>query len=674
MTWELREDGLDLGRLAEQESLLTLVQRARRRARVARRGRAGRPQRHLPVRLPRDPAAALRRVRLRQPGGGGGRRRRPRRDARAAAGRRRALRRPLRRAARPRARARHARRARSPAPSHWRSPAGREVKVRSTRLVSFTQRAILAIEYEVEAVGDDMRVVLQSELSAEPDITHMQSDDPRAAAQLEDPLVGRGALTPTRRWSCSSTAPGAPGCGSPPRWTTSAEGEADVSEDVGRLIVAADLPAGETLRLVKYVAYAWSGQRSASSLRAQVRGSLAEARHSGWQGLLDQQRAYLDDFWARADVEVDGDDELQLAVRYGLFGVLQACARAERRAIGAKGLTGTGYDGHAFWDTEAYVLPVLTYTLPEAAADALRWRVSTLDEARERARQLTLAGAAFPWRTIAGRECSGYWPAGTAAFHVNAAIAGAAVRLWRATRRREAARRGRPPDRHGDGAAVDGARPPRRGGRLPHPGRHRSRRVLGAGRRQRLHEPDGGGQPARGGRAGLRGRRRARGLGDRGGRDGRPVLARRRRPRPGGGLPRPRRLGLRARRRPSEYPLLLHFPYFDLYRKQVIKQADLVMALWTCGDRFTDDGEGARVRLLRAADRARLVPERVRPGDRRRRDRATSSSPTTTSARPRWSTSTTSTTTPTTGSTARRWPAPGWRSWPASAGSATTTA
>ena len=110
-------------------------------------------------------------------------------------------------------------------------------------------------------------------------------------------------------------------------------------------------------------------------------------------------------------------------MRFGLFHVLQASARAERRAIASKGLTGPGYDGHAFWDTEGFVLPVLTYTKPQAAADALRWRASTLDLAKERAAQLDLEGAAFPWRTIRGQECSAYWPAGTAAWHVNADIA-----------------------------------------------------------------------------------------------------------------------------------------------------------------------------------------------------------------------------------------------------------
>ena len=187
------------------------------------------------------------------------------------------------------------------------------------------------------------------------------------------------------------------------------------------------------MRLVKLVAYGWSLERTVPALRDQVAAALAAARQAGWDGLLADQRRYLDDFWARADVELSGDPELQQAVRFALFHLLQAGARAERRAIPAKGLTGTGYDGHSFWDTEMFVLPVLTYTIPTAAADTLCWRHSTISAAQQRAHELGLAGAAFPWRTIHGEECSGYWPAGTAAFHVNADIADAVIRHVNAT-------------------------------------------------------------------------------------------------------------------------------------------------------------------------------------------------------------------------------------------------
>ncbi len=158
-------------------------------------------------------------------------------------------------------------------------------------------------------------------------------------------------------------------------------------------------------------------------MRDQVAAALAEAHHAGWDSLCREQKDYLDQFWEGADVEVDGDAELQQAVRFSMFHTLQAAARAEQRAIAAKGLTGPGYDGHTFWDTEAFVLPVLIFNAPRAAGDALRWRHATLDIARQRAQDLGLKGAAFAWRTIRGQECSGYWPAGTAAFHINADIA-----------------------------------------------------------------------------------------------------------------------------------------------------------------------------------------------------------------------------------------------------------
>jgi hypothetical protein len=184
-------------------------------------------------------------------------------------------------------------------------------------------------------------------------------------------------------------------------------------------------------------------------------------------------------------------------VRFGLFHLLQASARAEQRPIAAKGLTGTGYSGHAFWETEMYVLPVLTTLTPTVVADALTWRHATLPLARERAGILHLRGAALPWRTISGRECGAYWPAGTAAFHVNAAVAAAVGRYvaWTGDhdfeRERgiellvETARLWESLGYYGDD------------GRFHLDGGHRSRRVQRAGRRQHLHQRDGRPEPAR---------------------------------------------------------------------------------------------------------------------------------------------------------------------------------
>ncbi|WP_375487785.1 glycoside hydrolase family 65 protein [uncultured Mycobacterium sp.] len=311
--------------------------------------------------------------------------------------------------------------------AHWRSPAGKQVKVVSTRLVSLVQRSVAAIEYVVEAIEEFVRVTLQSELVANEDLPE-SSSDPRVAAVLDNPLEAveqdcngqRSMLMHrTRASGLMMSAVMDHDIEVPGR----VEYDTDTRPDLARTTVICGLRPGQKLRIVKYLAYGWSSLRSRPALRDQAVAALTGARYSGWQGLLDAQRDYLDDFWDSADVEVEGDPVVQQAVRFGLFHILQASARAEVRAIPGKGLTGSGYDGHAFWDTEGFVLPVLTYTAPQAAADALRWRAATLDLAKDRAAELGLEGAAFPWRTIRGQECSGYWPAGTAAFHVNADIA-----------------------------------------------------------------------------------------------------------------------------------------------------------------------------------------------------------------------------------------------------------
>jgi len=311
--------------------------------------------------------------------------------------------------------------------AHWSSPSGKEIKITSTRLVSLTHRSAAAIEYVVEAVDEFVRVNVQSELVTNED-QPTTSADPRVAAILDNPLeavdhentdTGAILMHRTRASDLMMSAGMDHEIEVPGRF----EVTTDARPDLARTTVICGLRPGQKLRIVKYLAYGWSSKRSRPALRDQAAAALHNARYSGWQGLIDSQREYLDDFWDNADVEVEGDGESQQAVRFGLFHLLQASARAERRAIPSKGLTGTGYDGHAFWDTEGYVLPVLTYTLPHAVADSLRWRASTLDMARERAAELGLKGASFPWRTIRGQECSAYWPAGTAAFHINADIA-----------------------------------------------------------------------------------------------------------------------------------------------------------------------------------------------------------------------------------------------------------
>ena len=318
----------------------------------------------------------------------------------------------------------------------WVSPSGVRVRVCSTRLVSLTRRSLVAIRYRVESLDQPLRVVVQSELVANEDIP-AQSADPRVAAVIENALQAvehegadlRAVLIHRTERSKLQMAAAMDHqiSSSDPSLVT----EMSVRPDWARATISAGLGPGQSLDLTKFVAYGWSSQRSVPALRDQVSAALVSALDASWDTVADEQHAAFDDFWSGADVELDGPVEIQQAVRFGIFHAYQSAARAEQRAIPAKGLTGPGYDGHAFWDTESFVLPLLSATAPSAARDALRWRASTMDLAMERARTLRLSGAAFPWRTIRGQECSAYWPAGTAAMHLNADIAVAAARyVW----------------------------------------------------------------------------------------------------------------------------------------------------------------------------------------------------------------------------------------------------
>jgi alpha,alpha-trehalose phosphorylase len=484
----------------------------------------------------------------------------------------------------------------------WTSPTGRQIKVSSTRLVSFTQRAVAVIEYIIEPVDGEFPVVVQSELVANqsgPDA----SSDPRAAAALASPLESelhmsaddtRAVLVHRTRASGLRMAAAMDHLIEGPEGTTHT---AESYEDLGRVQITTTVAPGKPLRLVKLMGYGWSAERSGPALLDQVSAALAAARHTGWAQLQQDQRSYLDDFWEHADVELEGDPELQQALRFGLFHTLQAGARGEQRAIAAKGLTGPGYDGHTFWDTEMYVLPVLTYTAPHAAADALRWRASTLDLARDRARTLGLRGASFPWRTIRGQECSSYWPAGTAAFHINADIAKAVTRYLAAHD---------DPEFEHDVAAellVETARLWRSLGHHDVAGRFRIDGVTGPDEYSAVADNNvytnlmAQNNLTAAADVCARHPRRAQELGvdEEETAAWRDAAAKMTIPYDEGleVHPQSERFTDHApwqfdRCSPDQYPLLLHFPYFDLYRKQVVKQADLVMALYECGHAFTD--------------------------------------------------------------------------------------
>ena len=485
----------------------------------------------------------------------------------------------------------------------WVSPAGKKVRVRSTRFVSFVHRSIACIRFEVEAVDAPARIVIQSSLVANEPLPMRDGNDPRAGLSHDLRMTGEHnsyrnmhALLAHSTHASGLTMVAAMDhmYDGPETTRVSAMSEPNLA----RLTFSIEIAAGQRMGGTKCVGYGWSSIRSMPALRDQVDAAISAIKRVTWDGLLEEQRKYLDRVWERADIEIDGDPQLQQAVRFALFQALQASARAERRAIPAKGLTSRGYDGHTFWDMDTFLLPQITYVAPQAARDALLWRHSTLDLARARAKELRLQGATFPWRTIRGEECSGYWPAGTAAFHINADVADAVRRYINAT--------GDAEFEAGEGfeILIETARLWQSLGHLDAEGMFRIDGVTGpdeytalvdnnvftnlmAARNLRTAAQVAQKFPARAQEFGITTEEIATWT------HSAENMA----------VPFDAELGVTAQSegftryrawdfrntREEEYPLLLHFPYYLLYSSQVIKQADMVMALYMCGDAFTTE-------------------------------------------------------------------------------------
>jgi alpha,alpha-trehalose phosphorylase len=332
----------------------------------------------------------------------------------------------------------------------WRTPGGKRVRVRSRRMVSFTQRHLAVLTFEVTMLDDYAPVAISSQILNRQDGEdeyHVRAKamgegvDPRKAGQL-----GHRVLKPQANWG--SVAEGRVSLGyqcteSGMTIAVAADHRLETEnnytkrmqtdDDLAKMTFRIDAEPGQPIVLTKLVSYHTSRGVPSRELLDRCRRTLDRAHDEGLDKQFDDQRAWLDAFWARSDVEIPGQPEVQQATRWNLFQIAQASARAEGTGIAAKGVSGSGYGGHYFWDTEVYVLPFLTYTTPRAARNALRFRYTLLDAARQRAKQLAQHGALFPWRTINGEEASAYYAAGTAQYHIDADISYALSQYLAAT-------------------------------------------------------------------------------------------------------------------------------------------------------------------------------------------------------------------------------------------------
>ena len=327
----------------------------------------------------------------------------------------------------------------------WLTPGGKRVRVSSTRMVSFFERHLAIMTMEVTLLDADASLTISCHLLNRQDgqdeyaSSREGSKDPRKAERIADRVFVPGEYWQRGDRSALSYRVN----NSKMRVAVTAdhfiESESEhhsqtlIEPDIAKNVFSVAGKQGVPVRITKVVAYHSSRGAPTREVIERCCRTLDRVAAEGIEVQFIKQREWLDDFWERSDVEIPGRDDLQQAVRWNIFQLAQASARADGLGIAAKGVTGSGYGGHYFWDTEIYLIPFLAYTSPLWARNALRMREQMLPLARERARMLNEDGALFPWRTINGEEASAHYAAGTAQYHINADVTYALAKFVNAT-------------------------------------------------------------------------------------------------------------------------------------------------------------------------------------------------------------------------------------------------
>nr|WP_239589434.1 glycosyl hydrolase family 65 protein [Metabacillus crassostreae] len=318
----------------------------------------------------------------------------------------------------------------------YKTKKGQQVKLRFRRLVSFYIRELFAIELLIEPVDFTGTVKIVSKVDGDVS-NYVSRNDPRVseghAKLLSVEKVGHDESmmfvvdkTGTSNLETACTTKHQLSIGS-----NKVVEEVDVKEKSIEVIYSFELT--ESITLTKYNVYT-DTLRHENDLIKKGKAIHENLATIDFNTLIDEQKQYLDEYWQVADIKIGGEEKLQEGIRFNLYHLLQSAGRDKYSNIAAKGLSGEGYEGHFFWDTEIYMIPVFLLTKPDLAKSLILYRYSILDGARERAKEMGhKKGALFPWRTISGSECSAYFPAGTAQYHISADIAYSTIQYYLAT-------------------------------------------------------------------------------------------------------------------------------------------------------------------------------------------------------------------------------------------------
>lgn len=311
----------------------------------------------------------------------------------------------------------------------WQGPVG-AIKLTFRRMASFVDLSLFTTEIVMESVDYEGEIVVESDHIG---LVHNYVDpsDPRLAAEAEDYLtiVTQEAsagesyfLTETQRSKLQLAS-----------YVTHqgmSFSETKTANDRITQLFRQTLSKGQKIVLEKRAYFYDSARFDLTNVADRVKQANQKSLTEWYQG----QQSYLQEFWKNSQVSVKGDTDLNDSLNFSLFSLLQAAGKDGKSNIAAKGLSGEGYEGHYFWDTEIYMMPFFTLTNPAISRQLIAYRYSILESARANARILGHeTGALYPWRTIQGRESSGYYPSGTAQYHINSDIAYGIMQYYWAT-------------------------------------------------------------------------------------------------------------------------------------------------------------------------------------------------------------------------------------------------
>ncbi|NLL66930.1 MAG: glycoside hydrolase family 65 protein [Clostridiaceae bacterium] len=317
----------------------------------------------------------------------------------------------------------------------WRSPKGHEIIIDITRMASFTKLSIFTIDYTVQSCNFSGEVRFVSTHSG--DVRNFSDpSDPRLATEsVQNLFVSNVSIENNCSFIDADTSRSKQAVCTGVAHTISNPCKVDYVASDNDVIWALTtrVNKGEKVRMVKYACVTDTIHHNLN-YREINRTILKNATDLGVDVLYKDQFQYLSGFWEHCAMKIDGDDQIDNAMRYNMYQMAQSVSKDQYGNIAAKGLSGEGYEGHYFWDTEMYLQPFFLLTMPGLCRNLIGFRYNTLDKARENARLLGhKSGALYPWRTIDGSECSGYYVSGTAAYHINGAIGHSVSQYFLAT-------------------------------------------------------------------------------------------------------------------------------------------------------------------------------------------------------------------------------------------------